>query len=201
MPEKSRRELALQSAEKIFAQYGYDGATMRMIADDAELKLALLTYHFRTKLNLYREVFAQHQSLNEMRVKALREVDVEADEAIERIVDAFLIIGHVNTDDIRKARYLRVVLREAADPQAYDRGILTEFFDPMAREFIRALHKAMPHQSSGFARWGYLFAVGALITSNFDDRERVLAEGAINTEDRLALLRNFIVAGLKNGGA
>lgn len=198
MTTTSRKELALQSAEKVFAEFGYDGATMRMIADDAGLKLALLTYHFKTKANLYRSVFEKHQHFNELRLSELRKIDLSAPNALEKIVDAFLIIAYTNNDDVRKARYQRIVLREASDPRAYDRDVLGDLFDPMAREFIDALTVVLPNSSEGFARWAYLFSVGAMITSNFDDRAKMLSSGNSGAEQRARYLRDFIVAGLQS---
>lgn len=199
MTTPTRKELALQSAEKIFAEYGYDGATMRMIADDAGLKVALLTYHFKTKVNLYRSVFEKHQHLNELRLVELRKIDLSAQNALEEIVDAFLIIAYTDNDDIRKARYQRMVLREASDPRAYERGVLGDLFDPMAREFVEALTVVLPDSSEGFALWAYLFSVGAMITSNFDDRAKKLSDGDSATEMRAQYLRAFVVAGLRSG--
>lgn len=200
MTAVNRRGLALRSAEKIFAEYGYDRATMRMIADDADLKLALLTYHFKTKLNLYRSVFEEHQHLNELRVTELRKVDLKAPDALEKIVDAFLIIARVEINDVRKDRYLRMVLREASDPRAYEHDILSDFFDPMAREFIEAFKVVLPERSGVSVRWTYLFSVGALIMSNFNDRASHLADGDSGLEQRTGLLREFIMAGMRSGG-
>ena len=198
MTTPSRKELALKSAEKVFAEYGYDGATMRMIAEDAGLKLALLTYHFKTKANLYRSVFEKHQHLNELRLSELRKIDLGAPDALEKIVDAFMIIVYTDADDVRKARYQRIVLREASDPRAYERDVLGDLFDPMAREFVEALTKVLPNCSEEFARWAYLFSVGAMITSNFDDRAKMLSSGNSAAEHRARYLREFILAGLKS---
>ena len=46
----------LASAVKIFAVYGYQGATMRKIAEEAGLPKANLHYYFQTKEQLYWQV-------------------------------------------------------------------------------------------------------------------------------------------------
>lgn len=46
----------LHHAERIFAEFGFKGATMQAIADAACLPKANLHYYFPTKLALYREV-------------------------------------------------------------------------------------------------------------------------------------------------
>ena len=56
---ETRREnerLILEAAEKVFAEAGYGGATMQLIADMAGLPKANLHYYFTTKEELYRKV-------------------------------------------------------------------------------------------------------------------------------------------------
>lgn len=60
--EAIRREnerVILAAAEKVFAEAGYGGATMRLIADMAGLPKANLHYYFATKEELYRKVVQQ----------------------------------------------------------------------------------------------------------------------------------------------
>ena len=49
----------LSAAEKVFAEAGYGGATMQLIADMAGLPKANLHYYFATKEELYRKVVQQ----------------------------------------------------------------------------------------------------------------------------------------------
>lgn len=48
--------LILQAAEKVFAEAGFGGATMQLIADMAGLPKANLHYYFATKEDLYRRI-------------------------------------------------------------------------------------------------------------------------------------------------
>ena len=48
--------LILQAAEKVFAEAGFGGATMQLIADVARLPKANLHYYFTSKEELYRKV-------------------------------------------------------------------------------------------------------------------------------------------------
>lgn len=57
--KKRRKEsetLILTAAEKVFAEAGFGGATMQLIADVAGLPKANLHYYFPTKESLYRQV-------------------------------------------------------------------------------------------------------------------------------------------------
>ena len=59
-PRNAAREenlgVILLHAERIFAEFGFKGATMQAIADAANLPKANLHYYFPTKESLYREV-------------------------------------------------------------------------------------------------------------------------------------------------
>jgi TetR/AcrR family transcriptional regulator len=53
---QQNESLILQAAEKVFAEAGFGGATMQLIADLAGLPKANLHYYFATKEDLYRKV-------------------------------------------------------------------------------------------------------------------------------------------------
>lgn len=53
---REREALILSAAEKVFAEAGFGGATMQLIADMAGLPKANLHYYFATKEELYRRV-------------------------------------------------------------------------------------------------------------------------------------------------
>lgn len=50
----------LESANKLFANYGFDGTSIRDIAKEAGVNLAAVNYHFKNKNNLYCELFDQN---------------------------------------------------------------------------------------------------------------------------------------------
>lgn len=53
---RENERLILEAAEKVFAEAGFGGATMQLIADMAGLPKANLHYYFPTKEDLYRRV-------------------------------------------------------------------------------------------------------------------------------------------------
>ncbi len=53
---RARERVILEAAEKVFAEAGFGGATMQLIADLAGLPKANLHYYFPTKEALYRRV-------------------------------------------------------------------------------------------------------------------------------------------------
>ncbi len=83
--KKERRQenekLILSAAEKVFAEAGFGGATMQLIADVAGLPKANLHYYFPTKEALYRQVV---QNIFQIWLKAADVFDA-ADGPIEGI--------------------------------------------------------------------------------------------------------------------
>jgi AcrR family transcriptional regulator len=194
-----RRTTILRAAEKVFAQEGYHGTTMRQIAAEADVKLSLVVYHFTSKLGLYVAIFESRQYVNEDRLERLAAIpDLRAADAVERIVHAFADPVLALHDDPADIWFARLVLREAADPSSQQRPVVGELFDPMAREFIKALREALPGKRDGFYHWAYLFSVGALTQSAFDDRVRNLTEKTFS-EQKHDILRSYIIAALRHG--
>ncbi len=56
---RENERVILDAAEKVFAEAGFGGATMQLIADMAGLPKANLHYYFATKDDLYRRVVSQ----------------------------------------------------------------------------------------------------------------------------------------------
>ena len=191
---RDRRDNILRAAEKVFALEGYHGTTMRQIATEANVQLSLVVYHFTAKINLYTEIFRSRQYINDNRRARLAAVDLNAPDAVENIVKAFVgpvLALHDNPDDVW---FARLVFREAADPSSQQRAIMAELFDPMAREFIAALRTALPGKPPGFHEWAYLFSVGALTQSAFDTRIARLTDTPAG--DKHEFLRAYIVGAL-----
>lgn len=57
-PEKK----ILDAAKKVFEDYGYNGARMQQIADEAGISKASLHYYFRSKENLFDRIFDETMS-------------------------------------------------------------------------------------------------------------------------------------------
>ncbi|WP_176593947.1 TetR/AcrR family transcriptional regulator [Sphingobium sp. EM0848] len=85
----------LDAAERLFAEHGYDGTSLRDIAVEADLHIALCTYHFGKKELLFEEVIHRRAViLGQERLANLAAIDVAQlapSEAMKRIVEAYSI--------------------------------------------------------------------------------------------------------------
>jgi TetR/AcrR family transcriptional regulator len=89
--------LILQAAEKVFAEAGFGGATMQLIADMAGLPKANLHYYFATKEDLYRRVV---QNIFEIWLHAAEAMDQAPGpvEGIGAYIDAKMEISRRHAD-------------------------------------------------------------------------------------------------------
>ncbi|RQU27052.1 TetR/AcrR family transcriptional regulator [Burkholderia cenocepacia] len=200
--ETSKRERVLDVAERLFAEGGFDGVSMRDIASAAEVGLPLIVYHFETKMGLYRALFERRKTVLDTRLALLREPVAAGEDPLEHIVRAFVLPVMQSQNTASGLAYAKLVAREASDPREAERGIVAEHFDPFAVEFIKAIRKTLPAHSANYAHWAYLFAVGALVMSVFDSRIERISGGKIKAgalKRKAEHLVTFISAGIRAG--
>ncbi|WP_034720215.1 TetR/AcrR family transcriptional regulator, partial [Bacteriovorax sp. DB6_IX] len=74
---KDTKEKILSVAGKLFASNGYDNTSIRDISKEAGVNLASINYHFKNKLNLYKEVM--HVSMLALEEKIEATIDKSTD--------------------------------------------------------------------------------------------------------------------------
>lgn len=200
-PRPDRKTAILLAAERLFAQQGYDVVSLRQIAEEAGVPLALVGYYYGQKHELFEAIFAHWQGTIDERMAGLREaLAAPARERLARLVEAF-------TGPVLRLRasaegeyYALMVARELYHSREHTDRVLRAFFDPMAAAFIEALQAALPHASRADAAWCYQFMLGALLHHISDDRVERLSQGRCRTADPAAapLLNRFILGGLQS---
>jgi AcrR family transcriptional regulator len=85
----------LETAEKLFSSKGFDGTSVRDIADEAGVNVAMISYYFRSKEKLMETLFEQRMGHIKMRVESLlkddtltpfQKMEILVDEHIERVM-------------------------------------------------------------------------------------------------------------------
>ena len=185
----SKRDRILDVAERLFAEHGFDGVTIRQIASGAEVDVALASYHFGKKLDLFQAVFGRRaEELNERRLAALREVQAQAGEkgpSVEQIIEAFLRPLEIaqETGDPGWRHYLALVAYVNNSPY-WGKRMMSKMFDKLVNEFVDALRIALPDASDKDIYWCYHNLSGAL-TLTFADTGRIdkLSGGLCQSSD------------------
>ena len=137
--EQSARARILTAAENVFAQYGYDGGSLRQVAVGAGVPVGLVSYHFASKLGLYRAVFeARVPSLVDQRLAGLAIADLESD--AERRMELTVKSLYVPMLKLRETeegrRFALLLAREVVDPASVERGIIRSLLRPVSQAFM-----------------------------------------------------------------
>jgi AcrR family transcriptional regulator len=200
-PRPDRQQAILLAAERLFAQRGYHAVTIRQIAEEAGVPLALVAYYYGPKQDLFHAVFAHWGHTIDERLAALDATPQDPDDpqTLPRIVEAFVAPVIRMRSSPEGQFYAQLVGRELAYHGEESDRVLREFFDPLAHRFIDALHHALPHGSRADAAWGYQFALGALLHHLVDVRVERLSLDINRANDPAAAERlvRFIVGGLR----
>lgn len=142
------RERLLEAAIKCFGTHGYEGTSTRDLAKEAGVNIASISYYFKDKRGLYREVL---KSLAETIQKALVEKTVELQKAVQA--------GELNDTTCRAAlenliRYATEFLLGAKIPLPLAKIFLREQMDPTAdfevlfNETMRPMHALIAQLSA-----------------------------------------------------
>src|SRR5215470_3442420 len=85
----------LDAAERLFADHGFKGASIRAIVEAANVNLAAVHYHFRSKEALLEAVLTRRISVvNEARLRQLDQAEAAAAPhapPVEQILRAFIV--------------------------------------------------------------------------------------------------------------
>ena len=198
--EPSRRTRIVVEAGKLFGAKGYHAVSMRQIADAADVQLSLIVYHFTSKEQLYRSVFDHFHEIFEERLARLNRIaDFKSPGAVREIVEAFIRPAQAVQLSEEGRIYSQLSLREASDPEQDERGIIRDYYDPMARQFISALRMALPAKPERKIAWAYFFMVSTLVMNIVDERMARLVTDDFESDHvnaKYDYLIDFIVAGI-----
>ncbi len=94
------KALIMRAAVRLFTERGFAGSSLRDIANEAELNMGLIRYHFGTKVDLYRDTLAHlSEPYNTACLKALREVLESGKPDAEPLIYAWLAAPYTHWDE------------------------------------------------------------------------------------------------------
>src|SRR5215468_2598532 len=138
-PSEVTRERIMKAAERLFAESGYDGTSVRAIVAKAKVNQAAINYHFEGKDGLYREVLrGAFRALTEQQLMHAEELkSVSREEAVSQFVRRQLqpLLGR---DEY--SRHMRIFNWETVQPTTVFRNLVAEEAAPflgLAADLIR----------------------------------------------------------------
>ena len=196
--EPSSRDRLLDAAQRLFAAHGYNGVSVRDIANEAGVNSASIGYYFGGKEKLLAEVYRLSCApIKAERQRRLAELDKAGPPSIVALVDAF-IRPALASEPSGTFLHIRTIL------SAENADILTDLtatnFDDSSLDFIERLVAALPHLTRDQVFWRFHFLLCTIYYSaSGPQRIAALSNNRCDPRDTDALLENlvpFLAAGL-----
>ena len=161
-------EQILDAAEYLFSRNGFNGVTLRDVAQRVGIHTTLLNYYFKDKANLFEAVFARRAGVTSgRRMEALEKYEAEAGSrpTVEGALHAFL-----DTDlDLYYEggelwmNWAAFCARVSPTPEGTE--LMDVYFDPVVLKLVSILKRALPDYPDEDIFWGYHFVTGALMNT------------------------------------
>jgi AcrR family transcriptional regulator len=133
LTEENTRDKILSAAGDIFAEHGFEGATVRMITERAEVNVAAVNYHFRDKAELYNRVVMDACSARAAWHEVMAESTNSAEERLRSLIAHFL---DYMLSPNRPAWKRRLMAREMANPTTALDELVEKNIRPFRDEFL-----------------------------------------------------------------
>ncbi len=117
-----RRAEILDAAERIFVEVGYEGATIRRIADEVGLSSTALYMHFAEKREILHEICTNAFYKLTQANAAVIATDAAPEVRLRRLIEAYVDFGFANPNAYRLIYLTRPVEAEEAESAAQGPG-------------------------------------------------------------------------------
>lgn len=195
------REKIINAAEILFGNQSFDTVSLRDITDAAGVTLALASYHFKTKENLFSAIVARRaEILNQTRRDRLTALDTSGNVSLESLLDAFMhpLFEQMQSDDEGWQAYLLLLAKLGAHERWL--GHIRENFDETANLFVTRMRALLPDMGEEELMRGFSFILVLMLqTVSKNRRVDALSDGRYSSSDldtSYRLLLKFCLAGL-----
>lgn len=199
----SKRSLATRArvfdaAEKVFAERGFEGATIRDIAAEAGETIGSVHHHGEGKEALFRKVVARRADiLSRARLEALERCQAGDVLTLEDVLSAFVRpFFDLCRHEPGWRHYARLVAYVSADDRW--RAISAAYFDPTAEIFLAQIIRLVPDAPRGEVANGFVFCVAStLAVLTAQGRIETIAKANAEEDDQIAHLIRYCATGLR----
>jgi AcrR family transcriptional regulator len=167
--QQDTKNRLLDAAERLFAERGFEGTSLRAVTRAAEASVSAANYHFGSKeALLHAALLRRLEPLNRRRLECLASAEDAARGApltVEAIVAAFLRPGFEARRSLQADRASdgHIAARLYTDPHGMVASLKAELFGPVIGRFLEALGRALPDRSLAELALGFQFLIGVMV--------------------------------------
>ena len=88
--QKEQAKILINTAEELFAKYGYDATSLRMITLKANMNLASVNYYFKSKEALYSEIFNNRLKMLNTKLSDISERELDDISKLDAYFDLYI---------------------------------------------------------------------------------------------------------------
>lgn len=176
----SRRAEILEAAERIFVEHGYEGATIRKIADEVGLSSTALYMHFADKGEILLQICRDAFDMLLASVRELAALDAPPEVRLRRMIEAYIDFGFAQPNAYRLIYLTRPLeARDGAQSAAQELGgELFAAFEEVVRETVEAGRMSGDASTTAQAIWASGHGVVSLMITKpyfpWVERERLI---------------------------
>ena len=166
---RDTKERLLDAAERLLAERGFEGTSLRAVTQAAGTSVSAANYHFGSKEELLRATLLRRvEPLNRRRLACLDDLEHAAGDAplsVEAILDAYLrpLFAERSAGGEAPSTVRFVAARLYSDPPDLVSALKQELFGEVSRRYLDALSRALPGRSRAELGLRFQFAVGSMV--------------------------------------
>lgn len=162
---EATRERVLDAAERLFAELGFDGVSIRHIAGEAGVTLGVVGFHGGSKQDLFTTILQRRvDELSSARRQQLARVLDTRAPTLEAIMQAYIApyIERASNGDPQWHAYARLIAHMVSDERWYP--AVKDLYDPVAREFLSAISAARPELDQRRLAAAFVMSVASMLS-------------------------------------
>ena len=196
MNQPDTKQRILDSAERLFADHGFEATSLRAIIADAKVNLAAIHYHFKSKEALLDAVIVRRLApINKERLEMLDTCEQDGRPSLESVLEAFLAppFWFISRNSEAAQTFSHLMGRILSEGRSAFPELMRKHFAEVVERFHRAFQMAAPELPSEEVFWRMMFVGGALAHVLRSAKDiKVFSGGLCDPSDVEGTLRRLI---------
>ena len=106
---QDKKELLIEVAERLFAEHGFEGTSVRLLASEANMNIAMISYYFGSKEKMMEAILDRRSALNRENFIRISEMpNTSSWQKIEAVIDLYVDMMSGNRN------FHKILFREVA---------------------------------------------------------------------------------------